>query len=299
VLEVRADQDGVRHLLGCRITDVHALRQLLGDLIPGSLLTAPTPGGHEARLPVDDVGRLHVRPAGLPLRTDTAEATTRALLSAMAIRLRAGEAMALQVVLGPRHAPKAVPANLPDPGSTLVQVLARGDRPASTDTRNRIKDRLSQAGFAATIRVGVASPDPARRRRFMVGLLSAISTAQSPGVRINLIHEDAKRLNEVRLPWRWPLHLAVSELLGLLGWPLGEADLPGLPPAHPKALRAAASLHTSLGYSPKALHPATTDSSGSHHAIRHSTPSRMDPAAPGRRMRCCTSSSPILKPAVR
>jgi hypothetical protein len=29
----------------------------------------------------------------------------------------------------------------------------------------------------------------------------------------------------------------VSELVGLLAWPLGEAELPGLPPLHPRALR--------------------------------------------------------------
>jgi Type IV secretory system Conjugative DNA transfer len=79
-----------------------------------------------------------------------------------------------------------------------------------------------------------------------MGLLSAISTAQSPGVRINLTREDPKRLNDVRLPWRWPLHLSVSELVGLLGWPLGSDNdnLPGLPPAHPKALRPALNVHT-------------------------------------------------------
>jgi hypothetical protein len=246
VLEIRADQDGVRHLLGCRATDVHALRHLLSDLIPGSLLTTPKQGQQPPRPAVQEVGRLHVQPAGLPLRTDTAEATTRALLSAMATRLQAGEAIAVQIVLGPRHVPRVVPPNTPDPATTLAQVLTRGDRPASPDTRSRVKERLSQAGFATTIRVGAVSPDPERRRRFLMGLLSAISTAQSPGVRINLTREDPKRLNDARLPWRWPLHLGVSELIGLLGWPLGSDNdsLPGLPPAHPKALRPASSVHT-------------------------------------------------------
>ncbi|MCA1672711.1 MAG: type IV secretory system conjugative DNA transfer family protein, partial [Actinobacteria bacterium] len=77
-----------------------------------------------------------------------------------------------------------------------------------------------------------------------MSLLSAVSTAQSPGVRIDLIREQARALNEVRLPWRWPLHLGASELVGLLGWPLGDTDLPGLPSAHPKRLRAASTVHT-------------------------------------------------------
>jgi hypothetical protein len=244
VLEVRADQNGTRYLLGCRATDVHPLRHLLTDLVPGSVLTTPKHGASLPRPVVEAAGRLRIHPPGLPLHTDAAEATARALLSSMATPLKAGETIALQVVLGPRHAPRIVPATTPDPSSTLVQALTTGDRPASSETRNRVKERASQAGFAATIRIGATSPDPQRRRRLVMSLLSAISTAQSSGVRIDMIREDPKALNEARLPWRWPLHLGVSELVGLLGWPLGDGDFPGLPPAHPKVLRAASTLHT-------------------------------------------------------
>lgn len=244
VLEVRASQEGVRHLLGCRPTDMHGLRQLFNDLIPGSVLTTPHQGSQEPRPEVTVAGRLRVQPQGLPLRTDAAETTTRALLSSLTSPQKAGEAMVMQAILGPRRAPRIVPENAPDPESTLVQALTRGDRPASSETRSRIRERVSQAGFAATIRLGAASPDTDRRRRLVMGLLSAITTARSPGVRIDLIHEHPKHLNTARLPWRWPLHLAVSELVGLLGWPLGDLDLPGLPPAHPKRLRPASTVHT-------------------------------------------------------
>jgi len=243
-MEVRADEHGTRHLFGCRDTDVHALRRMLVDLIPGSTLTTSRQGQSEPRAAATVAGRLRIHPPGLPLLTDTAEATTRALLSALATPTKPGEGLVVQVVLGPRHAPRMVPGNAPAPDTSLFQVLTSGPRPAGAETRNRMKERLSQGGFAATIRLGAASPDPERRRRFMVGLLSAISTAQAPGVRIDLLREHPRALNEARLPWRWPLHLAVSELVGLLGWPLGDNDLPGLPPAHPTRLRAAGSVHT-------------------------------------------------------
>ncbi|MFF5498972.1 type IV secretory system conjugative DNA transfer family protein [Streptomyces aquilus] len=243
VLEVRADADGVRHLLGCRATDIQALRRMLADLIPGSLLTSPSTGQGEPRPEMDVSARLQVHPTGLPLRIDSADATTRALLSSMATRLHAGEAMAMQVVLGPRRSPRTVPANAPDPAATLMQALAHGERPASADARSRLKERYSHAGFAATIRLGAASSDPGRRRRFIMSLLGAIATAQSPGVRIDLARENAAHLNDARLPWRWPLHLSTPELVGLLGWPIGEGELPGMPSAHPKPLRAASNAH--------------------------------------------------------
>lgn len=244
VLEVRADPGGIRHLLGCHATDVQALRRMLGDLIPGSLLTSPGTGTTTPRPPVDESGRAHLRPAGLPLRSDDHEATTRALLSSLATPLKQGEQIVVQVLFGPRRAPRAVPINAPDPSTTLLQLLTQGERPASTETRARLKERASQAGFATTIRLGASSPDSGRRRRFIGSLLSAISTAQSPGLHIDLVREHPKHLNDVRSPWRWPLSLGVSELVGLLGWPLGDDDLPGLPPVHPRLLRATAEVHT-------------------------------------------------------
>ncbi|WP_200834567.1 type IV secretory system conjugative DNA transfer family protein [Amycolatopsis alkalitolerans] len=244
VLEVRADQDGTRHLLGSRPTDLHHMRHLLSDLIPGTVLTSPNLNRTEPRPAVETAGRLKIQPPGLPLLTLAAEATTRALLSALAAPMKTGEHQVLQVVLGPRHAPKIVSGTAPDPHSTLVDALIGGTRPASAEVRARLKERYSEGGFSATIRLGAASPDRARRRRLTAGLLSSLATAQSAGVRIDLVRESAAALNLVRLPWRWPLHLAVSELIGLLAFPLGDGELPGLPPVHPKRPRAASSVHT-------------------------------------------------------
>jgi hypothetical protein len=150
----------------------------------------------------------------------------------------------LQIVLGPRRGPRRLPASAPDPSSTVVDALARGNRPADAETRQRLKDRLSQAGFAATVRLGATSPDTGRRRRLISGLLSSLLTLRTAGVRIELIHERPRMLNQARLPWRWPVRLAAGELAGLLAWPIGEGNLPGLPAAHPKALRAAPAVHT-------------------------------------------------------
>ncbi|WP_127466443.1 type IV secretory system conjugative DNA transfer family protein [Streptomyces sp. B27] len=244
VLEVRADHGGIRHLLGCHTTDVQALRRMLGDLIPGSLLIAPDTSASQPRPPVDVAGRLRLRPSGLPLLTGEHEATTRALLSSLATPLRRGEQIVVQLLFGPRRAPRAVPSKTPDPSVSLLQLLTEGQRPASTETRTRLKERASQPGFGLTIRLGASSPDPGRRRRFVGSLLSAVSTAQSPGVHIDLVREHPKHINTARSPWHWPLSLGASELVGLLGWPLGDGDFPGLPPAHPRLLRAAASVHT-------------------------------------------------------
>ncbi|MBB1152464.1 type IV secretory system conjugative DNA transfer family protein [Amycolatopsis sp. DR6-1] len=243
VFEARAGVADTQHLLGCRTSDVHPLRRLLGDLLPGTILTGTASTGPDPRPAVNVARQLRLQSANLPLRTDTAEQTTLALLSALAVRLHAGESLVLQIVLGPRHAPRPVHRSTPDPDSTLLDALTIGTRPASSETRQRLEERVSQAGFRVTIRLGAASSDGDRRRRFVTGLLSAISTARSPGVQISLAPEKAAALNEARLPRRWPLHLAAAELVGLLGWPIGDGELPGLPPLHPKVLRAAPTVH--------------------------------------------------------
>lgn len=158
VLEVRADGGHIRYLVGCRATDVHGLRRLLADLIPGTVLTTPQPDQGESRPTVEVAARLRIQPPGLPLLSDTAEATTWAVLSALAVPLRAGECLVVQIVLGPRHAPRLVPASAPAPGTSLLSALAGGGRPASPEIRNRVKERLSQGGFAATIRFGGRQP---------------------------------------------------------------------------------------------------------------------------------------------
>jgi hypothetical protein len=240
VFELRASEHGVIHALGCAATDLHHVRRVLTDLVPGIVLT----GLDHPREAVDVAGHLRLRPPSLALRADptSAMAITRALLSAVAVRLRSGECVVLQIVLGPRLAPRVVPNRVSDPRGGLLGVLLHGDQQAPNDLRQRIRDRVSSAGFQATIRIGAASRDNGRRRRFIVGLHSAISTAQSPGLRIDVAREHPDNLNGARLPWRWPLRLAAHEVVALLGWPLGDEELPGLPPLHPQRLRPAANV---------------------------------------------------------
>ncbi|OLR89554.1 type IV secretory system conjugative DNA transfer family protein [Actinokineospora bangkokensis] len=238
VLEARADQGGVRYLLGAARAHLTGLRRLLVDLLPGSSLAKASP-----RLAVDTAVRLKLSPRSLPLLTDRPEATTRALLSALSVITKKGEQLVLQVVLGPRRAPVTVAEGTADPDTSLTRLVLGMPTKASPETRQRLKARVSHSGFALTIRLGVTAADPARRQRLVLGLLSAIATAQSPGVRISTRRQHPRAIERAEQPLRWPLRLAVDELVGLLALPIGGGELPGLPPLHPKPLRAAKSVH--------------------------------------------------------
>lgn len=239
VLEVRADTHGVRYVLGARPTEVQGLRAMLEHLLPGTILTALE---HD-REPVDEAGGLRLSPSGIALAVDHPEATTTAILAAMATRLRTGETIAAQLVLGPRLAPTHLPTSPVDPRQGVLDTLVSGARPAPKAIAAQMAERRRHGGFQCAVRIGAASPDAGRRRRFITSLLGAVSTAQSPGVQLNLRRENPTGLHQAQLPRRWPLRLSTPEVLAFTGWPLGDADLPGLAPIHPRRIRPAGRVH--------------------------------------------------------
>ncbi|MFC8362033.1 type IV secretory system conjugative DNA transfer family protein [Streptomyces griseorubiginosus] len=244
VWEVRAEGAHTRHLVGGRPVDIARLSRLLTHLLPGSHLDG-TPEHQPIRPPVASAGRLRIRPSYLPLSMDAPENVARAVLSALAVPLAEDEALVVQLVLGPRILPSVLPTDLPDPSLPLMRQALIGTRPASTELRARLRKRTEHPGFMATIRVGAAASTQKRRDALLMGLLSGLTVAQGPGTRIRLVRDSAARLNHGQRPWLWPLRLSVPELVGLLAWPLGDTDLPGLPPLHPRPLRAAARVHQS------------------------------------------------------
>lgn len=242
VLEIRAEGGQVRYLLGARPVDLARLARLLGHFLPGSLLE-DDPDQHPARPPVTAAGRLRIRPTYLPLNMDAPEVVSKAVLSALAVPLAEDEALVVQVVIGPRILPSLVPTDLPDPSVPLLRRLLVGEQPTSNELRARLRKRAEHPGFMATIRVGATADTQQRRTGLLMGVLSGLTVAQGPGTRIRLVSDRARRISRARRPWLWPLKLSVPELVGLLAWPLGEEDLPGLPPLHPKPLRASARVH--------------------------------------------------------
>lgn len=236
--EVRAESGEVRHLLGARSKDMLRLTHLLAHFVPGSLLE-DRPDRPPLRPAVNGAGRLRVRPPYLPLNMDAPEITAKSVLSALAVPLHRDEVLVVQVLLGPRILPSVLPTEFPDPSLPLGHLALVGSRPAGAELRSRLRTRVEHPGFHAVIRIGVRASTRQRRAGLLLGVLSGLTVAQGPGTRLRLVAEQPGRINQVRRPWWWPLKLSVPELTGLMAWPLGDEELPGLPPLHPKPLRVA------------------------------------------------------------
>lgn len=237
VLETRADADGVIHLIGCEPTYVRELHRILGDLIPGTLLAGLD--GY-ARKSVDTAATLRAKPASLPLAVGDPEPVVRAMYSVLSRRFQPGETLAIQLVLGDGMAPTQVPAKITDPAPMgLWKALTAGSGLASSEVRNKVRDHAAEYRLDVTVRVGVSALEARKRRRMALEMLAAMRTAQSPGVQLELTPGNPEPFNMPRRPRWFTQHLAVSELVAFCGWPVASAPLPGMPPAHPKLLRAA------------------------------------------------------------
>ncbi|MBV9821451.1 MAG: type IV secretory system conjugative DNA transfer family protein, partial [Actinobacteria bacterium] len=233
VLEAVAEAGEISYHLATIGPALGSVTAVLTHTLPGTTLTKPT----AERPPVQLAMKLKATSRHRPLRTDDPETTVRAILSALAQTGR-GERLVLQLLLGPRRVPLAVPTQSPSSIIAPWYQVAWHGKGGTVDSEKRaaLREKVSDHGFACAVRIGVTANSVGRRRALVLGLLAAIRTSEAPGILLKLRPEQERRLNSAVRPLLWPLRLNVNELLALTAWPLGSDDLPGLPATHPRPL---------------------------------------------------------------
>lgn len=225
----------VTYWVGTTPQHLRWLRRTMHDLLPGILID---PKATTERSPVTACARVKIRPRGLALAIDRPEVISTAILSALNQHMAQGEELVLQLVFGPRRTPRHHRGKLADPSQPWWTLPTTGQVDAPTPIVKQHNTRALQAGMATCIRFGVTAEDAPRRGRLLAGLLGGISTAKAPSTFLSLRREAPSHLDHATAPLLWDFSPAAAELVGLLAWPLGERDLPGLPPIHPKVLPA-------------------------------------------------------------
>ncbi|HEY8885971.1 MAG TPA: type IV secretory system conjugative DNA transfer family protein [Candidatus Microsaccharimonas sp.] len=237
VFETRADDNGVTHLIGSTIERLGHLARLVEDQLPGARTTKNGP-----RAPLTSAGHVHIEPRSLPLNPDAGGAAVHAIYAALGLR-RSGEIISLQIAFGRGHRPQLLPTETSDPTDTsLWSTLVRGPRLASPELRTRLKRRAEQPTVDVSLYVGVTAETPERRRALAHQVLGALQTLEAPGVRIELLRDTPRDANQPERIRRFRLQLSPAELAPLLGWPLGDTELPGMPSLHPKKVAAPTSI---------------------------------------------------------
>jgi hypothetical protein len=241
VFEAHATGGAVRYLLGARPGHIRGLTMLIGSLVPGTRLAAPT----IKRTQLETTGHLSISHPERALDVDRVSAISRAILAGLASATE-GEHVVLQLQVGGRVSPRFVPAGQRD--GSWFDLLIGASQPTAADKRAAIKPRVAGHGFHATIRVGATAETPARVRELISGVLGGLRVAETAGVRLHFSVETPAKLHHAKRPWAWPLTLSAREVAPLLGWPLDrdlEKNLPGHHDPHPRVLPAPQTLKAS------------------------------------------------------
>lgn len=226
VLEVTGRGGLVSWKLGCEAWARGRTLDALRAQVP-SLTTDPLPSTFDG-LRADLAARVRfVVAATLPtsgLAVDMTEQVVRGLLGALA-RTHRAEQLHLQLVLGPRRAPRQ--------GSSH----AAGSHSAA-------RDRDGQHQFRCEIRIGASTRDPARSRSLIQAVVGSLRPLEARGVRLRAVGTSIRVFSQARSPLLWSSRLTTNEVTPLTGWPMAATKaphLPGVPSPHPRIIRASAS----------------------------------------------------------
>ena len=221
-LELRATSKRRRWFVGANEADLPVIRGQVAGALPDVIMS----DSDEKRPRVAIARRLKSTSWHRALVGDRAPNVAVALRIATT-DLRDGEQVVMQLLLGPRRVPLAIPSTAT---SDLVDPIWRtawygSDRRLDSEQRSALRDKVSDHGFAATLRLGVTARTGWRRRTLVLSTFNALRLAEGPGVHLQLANDRPDNLTLARAPWRWPLRINVSEALALCGWPLGEGAL--------------------------------------------------------------------------
>lgn len=184
------------------------------------------------RAAVQRAARLHLQHPRRPLDAGDPVVSVRTMLAAL-VSLAPQHDVMVQVVLGRGRSPFTVPAEVADPWQGLLSRASRGQGTAAPNVRRRIQLRADEHLLRADVRFATSASGH-EAENVIRGLLAASRIIERDGPRLKLSGVPLDDVASARPPRRFPLALTVSEVLVLLGWPVGSDSLPGQPAAHPK-----------------------------------------------------------------
>ncbi|NQD39951.1 type IV secretion system DNA-binding domain-containing protein [Glutamicibacter halophytocola] len=182
----------------------------------------------------DDVIEVGMSNGSRQLSFNNATDLSTALLTAASQAMNQDEELVLQWVLSPSAFERFPSKEMPvaSNGFGLVSSLLQ-----ETASREEVEDRrakLSEANFLAIGRIASVAKSRTRARYLNQGVFDVLKTADSHSTRFKLsvprdLIEGSRRINEAVTPWLFPAQVNVLELSALLGIPIGNPFIPGLP----------------------------------------------------------------------
>lgn len=273
VIEARGHAHTVRYLIGAPPSRIDDHAREFTDLLPQTrvtLLTTP-------RRATDDARRVVPSTRDRRLAVEEPSRVARAVLAALARAGRA-EVLTLQIVIHRGRRPALQTPRSASPTQPLWSVLLSGPRPLSSDEARAARDKHAEYGFDCQVRIGVTARTVSRRRALLGYLLAALRTMEPAGLRLNDRPAAPAAIDQGQYSawaafWSTSSNLSIHEVLAVSAWPVGDNDLPGVPPLHPRRLaptRATRPERVIGGSTAPGLDPITTPLAQSvSDALRH------------------------------
>ena len=222
VLEVEATDAGIEHRLIVTERLVETMEQQLRATLPGLRCQRIA----DAHLNATVGAEYRLSTSERELRVNAADLSSK-LLTAMQ-PLGSDERIIVQWMLTP-HAPVRVI----DTSSSSPRWWWRSAPTRSAEATNALRAKFSRPVLLAAPRIGVVTSSRARSRVLLRQMGVAWHGTRATGVHLTrrLLPESliARRIADRHVPAvRWPGVFNVAELAGLVGWPVGVEQMPGL-----------------------------------------------------------------------
>jgi hypothetical protein len=222
--EVSGARGQLSYRVGVARHDAQRLVHLFTSFIPGALLESRGTDG-AGRFDNGRVVELRLGTRQRALRTDAAIEVSRSL--ATALTHESSEA-SVQWLVGPRLAPRHVTSDAASNqtvGAWLRSAALGTDERLDARARTELRDKVGDHGFRATCLVATTASEPRVAKAVLGRVVGAMRVAEGAGAHLRV--RPGKR-GAVVPPRRWPMVINVGELAGMLGWPLGESNYPGV-----------------------------------------------------------------------
>lgn len=224
VMMVTGRSGAVIHHLGLPEPRSGAIRRQLQTALPG---LAVEPLDSPPAVLVRQAWTVSLSTGRRSLQTATPEATAAALLTVLA-SVDPSEALCLRWTLGPVRRPQAVTDGQrfsPAEGFLgLVQASLLAPVQLEGEARRALSQKQAAPGWRASLLLGVQAKSGRRQRQLLGRVSAALRMAQAPSVQLLFRATNPAKLNEHRLPRRWPIAINIDELCGLLAWPMAGSE---------------------------------------------------------------------------
>ena len=173
---------------------------------------------------------LHLSNQNLPLKVKETSNLLRTTLATLASNHN--ETTVVQIIIGSSLTPRPLPKDLPNPHTTWWQAISGNLPPITTETRKQLTDKQSLPQFSCSLRIGSTS-DYLGNLKSLIGCFKILESSE---VKIRFKPISATKIDEVRLPFKFPLKLSTLELACLGLFPSGNEELDGSAKLHPKVI---------------------------------------------------------------